>query len=68
MDVKAIFVSCLMVPAKPTLRLWEKELDGIIVFHRTRGGQRRYALELLAARVAEVVRAEVHRFFEGGRD
>ena len=97
---------------KPTLRFWEKELDGIIVPHRTRGGQRRYALEhltiigkvkelrekvmslpeikrklgkgqmseagsqgsgdertdrvdLLAARVAEVVRAEVNRFFEG---
>ena len=33
---------------KPTLRFWEKELDGIIVPHRTRGGQRRYALEHLA--------------------
>ena len=32
---------------KPTLRFWEKELDGIIVPHRTRGGQRRYALEHL---------------------
>ena len=91
---------------KPTLRFWEKELDGIIVPHRTRGGQRRYALEhlaiigkvkelrekgmslaeikkqinntnklqndntdfdrvdLLAERVAEVVKAEVNRFFE----
>ena len=89
---------------KPTLRFWEKELDGIIVPHRTRGGQRRYAFEhlaiigkikelrekgmslveikrqinntnkgdnsnsnridLLAARVAEVVKAEVNRFFE----
>jgi len=90
---------------KPTLRFWEKELDGIIVPHRTRGGQRRYAIEhraiigrvkrlrekgmslheikrefsdsneggnpnsnrfdLLAVRVAEVVKAEINRFFEG---
>ena len=97
-------VSALLKVAKPTLRFWEKELDGIIVPHRTQGGQRRYALEhlatigkvkelrekgmslveikrqinntnkgdnsnsnridLLAARVAEVVRAEVNRFFE----
>ncbi len=91
---------------KPTLRFWEKELDGIIVPHRTRGKQRRYNLEhlaiigkvkelrekgmslseiknklenskkirgnnsnsdtvdLLAQRVAEVVRAEVYRFLE----
>ena len=95
---------------KPTLRFWEKELDGIIVPHRTRGGQRRYALEhlaiigkvkelrekgmslaeikkqinntnklqndntdfdrvdLLAERVAEVVKAEVNRFFEVEED
>ena len=93
---------------KPTLRFWEKELDGIIVPHRTRGGQRRYALEhlaiigkvkelrekgmslaeikkqinntnkgdnsnsnmvdLLAVRVAEVVKAEVNRFFEGDKE
>ncbi|MBW2596949.1 MAG: MerR family transcriptional regulator, partial [Deltaproteobacteria bacterium] len=33
---------------KPTLRFWEKELDGIIVPTRTKGGQRRYALEHLA--------------------
>ncbi|MCK4469876.1 MAG: MerR family transcriptional regulator [Desulfobacterales bacterium] len=98
-------VSDLLKVPKPTLRFWEKELDGIIVPHRTRGGQRRYALEhltiigkvkelrekgmslaeikrqinntnkgdnsnsnrvdLLAARVAEVVKAEVNRFFEG---
>jgi UDP-N-acetylglucosamine 4,6-dehydratase len=31
----------LNVP-KPTLRFWEKELDGIIVPLRTSGGQRRY--------------------------
>ena len=89
---------------KPTLRFWEKELDGILVPLRTQGGQRRYSVEtisvieeikrlrergmslveikrklsnsdkegnsnsnridLLAARVAEVVRAEVNRFFE----
>lgn len=34
----------LKIP-KPTLRFWEKELDGIIVPLRTRGGQRRYTLE-----------------------
>jgi len=28
---------------KPTLRFWEKELEGIIVPHRTPGGQRRYS-------------------------
>ena len=108
-------VSDLLKVPKPTLRFWEKELDGIIVPHRTRGGQRRYALEhltiigkvkelrekgmslpeikrklgkgqmseagsqrsgdertdsvdLLAARVAEVVKAEVNRFFEGEDD
>ncbi len=90
---------------KPTLRFWEKELDGIIVPLRTNGGQRRYTAEnisiveeinrlrikrwisladikrklgnggngsnsnargidFLANRVAEVVRAEVYRFFE----
>lgn len=30
---------------KPTLRFWEKELEGIFVPHRTRGGQRRYTAE-----------------------
>lgn len=30
---------------KPTLRFWEMELDGIIVPHRTSGGQRRYTFE-----------------------
>ena len=34
----------LSIP-KPTLRFWEKELEGIIVPLRTRGGQRRYTLE-----------------------
>ena len=33
---------------RPTLRFWEKELDGIIVPLRTDGGQRRYTLEHLA--------------------
>jgi DNA-binding transcriptional MerR regulator len=33
---------------KPTLRFWEKELDGIINPLRTEGGQRRYTLEHLA--------------------
>ena len=31
--------------AKPTLRFWEKELPGVIVPLRTRGGQRRYTRE-----------------------
>lgn len=91
----------LKVP-KHTLRFWEKELDGIIVPHRTNGGQRRYGLkaisvieeikrlrkrgmslaeikrkfshsnnsnsnelDLLADKIAEVVKAEVYRFLEG---
>ncbi|MBW2570209.1 MAG: MerR family transcriptional regulator [Deltaproteobacteria bacterium] len=89
---------------KPTLRFWEKELEGILVPLRTRGGQRRYTVENIAVieeikklkkkgmslpeikrklsngnregtqnsdrvdflvdRVAEVVTAEVNRFFE----
>jgi len=90
---------------RPTLRFWEKELEGILVPLRTGGGQRRYSVEtisvieeikrlrergmslleikrklsnsdkggspnsnridLLAERVAEVVKAELNRFFEG---
>jgi DNA-binding transcriptional MerR regulator len=89
---------------KPTLRFWEKELEGILQPQRTSGGQRRYtsehvfifkeikilkkaglslaeikqklgnrynsdnsnreSIDLLAERVAEVVRSEVLRFFE----
>ena len=33
--------------SKHTLRFWEKELEGIIVPLRTKGGQRRYTLEHL---------------------
>ena len=33
---------------KSTLRFWENELNGIIVPHRTRGGQRRYTIEHLS--------------------
>ena len=33
--------------SKHTLRFWEKELDGIIVPQRTKGGQRRYGSEHL---------------------
>ena len=32
---------------KPTLRFWEKELNGIIIPLRTQGGQRRYSVENL---------------------
>lgn len=95
----------LKIP-KPTLRFWEKELDGILVPLRTHGGQRRYTpahipiikeikkfrkkgmslvevkrklsnsnktkeynsnssrLDLLADRIAEVVKAEVYSFLE----
>jgi DNA-binding transcriptional MerR regulator len=89
---------------KPTLRFWEKELDGIIAPLRTSGGQRRYSVEtvsvieeirrlrergmslaeirvqlsnkkkgdysdlnnidLLAERIADMVRTEVYSFFE----
>ena len=34
----------LNVP-RPTLRFWEKELEGLFVPLRTRGGQRRYTIE-----------------------
>jgi DNA-binding transcriptional MerR regulator len=120
-------VSDLLKVPKPTLRFWEKELDGILMPLRTEGGRRRYTVEniavveeikklkskgmslpeikrklgkgqmseagsqtcpqrsrlrggrgsgdertdgidLLAARVAEVVKAEVNRFFEGVED
>ncbi|MBN1848828.1 MAG: MerR family transcriptional regulator [Deltaproteobacteria bacterium] len=33
---------------KPTLRFWEKELEGIFVPLRSRGGQRRYTGEHIA--------------------
>jgi len=36
----------LKIP-KPTLRFWEKELNGIIIPFRTQGGQRRYTVENL---------------------
>jgi DNA-binding transcriptional MerR regulator len=105
-------VSNMLKLPKPTLRFWEKELDGILMPLRTDRGQRRYTVEniavieeikklkrkgmslpeikrklgkgqmseagsqrsgdeqtdrvdLLADRVAEVVKAEVNRFFEG---
>ena len=89
-----------------TLRFWEKELEGVIVPLRTKGGQRRYTLEhlfvideikrlktkglslanikkeldnrynnapkstqpqkvdLLANRIAEIVKSTIHSFFE----
>jgi len=31
----------------PTLRFWAKELEGVIVPQRTKGGQRRYTMEHL---------------------
>ena len=91
---------------KHTLRFWEKELDGVILPLRTKGGQRRYTLEhlfvideikrlknkglslanireelnsrynnftnskepqkvdLLANRIAEIVKSTIHSFFE----
>ena len=36
----------LQIP-KPTLRFWEKEMNGIIIPFRTQGGQRRYSPENL---------------------
>ena len=93
----------LKVP-KPTLRFWEKELNGAVTPLRTHGGQRRYTaqdlliledikkyresglslseiverlkpgwekdevpshkIDLLATRVAEVVKTEVYNFFK----
>lgn len=40
-------VSQKLKVSKHTLRFWEKELDGIVVPLRTRGGQRRYTSEHL---------------------
>ena len=34
---------------KPTLRFWEKELNGILVPLRTKGGQRRYTAGSISA-------------------
>ena len=60
--------------SKHTLRFWERELNGIIVPLRTKGGQRRYTLEHVLA-VEEIkrlkgkgysledIRAELHRRF-----
>ena len=42
----------LQIP-KPTLRFWEKEMNGIIIPSRTQGGQRRYSVKNL--RVIEEV-------------
>jgi DNA-binding transcriptional MerR regulator len=41
-------VSALLKVPKPTLRFWEKELDGILIPLRTEGGQRRYTVENIA--------------------
>ena len=41
-------VSNMLKLPKPTLRFWEKELDGIFMPFRTRGGQRRYNLETIS--------------------
>lgn len=97
----------LKVP-KPTLRFWEKELNGLVVPLRTHGGQRRYTMQnllileeikryresglslpeivekihrgcekeelpsskidLLATRVAEVVKTEIYNFFKKDKE
>jgi DNA-binding transcriptional MerR regulator len=41
-------VSALLNVPKPTLRFWEKELEGILAPLRTDGGQRRYTVENIA--------------------
>lgn len=38
-------VSQRLSVSKPTLRFWEKELEGIVAPLRTNGGQRRYTVE-----------------------
>ena len=60
--------------SKHTLRFWERELNGIIVPLRTKGGQRRYTVEHVLT-VEEIkrlkgkgysledIRAELHRRF-----
>jgi DNA-binding transcriptional MerR regulator len=42
-----------------TLRFWERELDGLIVPIRTKGGQRRYTADHLAI-VEEIRRLKMH--------
>ena len=106
-------LSTILNILKPTLRFWEKELEGILLPLRTNGGQRRYThehvsvikkikmlkktgyslveikrklgmglmsetgnqrsgdgrtggIDLLAERVAEVVKMEILRFSKGG--
>ena len=41
-------VSLALNIPKPTLRFWEKALDGIVLPLRTQGGQRRYNAEHIA--------------------
>ena len=38
-------LSMMLKIPKPTLRFWEKELEGALVPLRTKGGQRRYTIE-----------------------
>jgi DNA-binding transcriptional MerR regulator len=60
---------------KHTLRFWEKELHGLIVPHRTRGGQRRYSPanvvilgEIKCQRENGVSLAEIMKNIRQGRD
>jgi DNA-binding transcriptional MerR regulator len=60
---------------KHTLRFWEKELNGLIVPHRTRGGQRRYSAanvvilgEIKCQRENGVSLAEIMKNIRQGRD
>ncbi len=45
---------------KPTLRFWEKELNGFIVPFRTPGGQRRYSAKNIQAI------EKIHKFRQAG--
>lgn len=97
-------LSAMLDLSGPTLRFWEKELEGILLPLRTSGGQRRYTpehvsiieeikllkkaglsladikrklenryhrknlridgIDILVNRLAEVVKIEIHRFFQ----
>ena len=61
--------------SRHTLRFWEKKLETVLVPLRTKGGQRRYALEHLLV-IEEIKRLkreglslpEIHKHFNHGRD
>ena len=55
--------------SKHTLRFWERELNGVIVPLRTKGGQRRYTLEhVLVIEEIKRLKGKGHRLDDIKRD